>query len=57
MRGLKAAMIIILVLVSCTAAYPQEEPGSVKEEPGPVKPVNLTPIFCDLPLAHLSPLP
>jgi hypothetical protein len=32
MRGWKTTFIIILLLVSCTAAYSQEEPGSVKEE-------------------------
>ena len=34
MRGLKTAIIIILLLVLGTAAYSQEEPGPAKEEPG-----------------------
>jgi hypothetical protein len=36
-RGWMIMVVIILVLVSCPAAYPQEEPGSVKEEPGPAQ--------------------
>jgi hypothetical protein len=34
MRGLKTAIIIILLFSSCTAVYSQEEPGTAKEEPG-----------------------
>jgi hypothetical protein len=34
MRGLKAAITIILLLVLGTAAYSQEEPATTKEEPG-----------------------
>ena len=37
MRGWKITLVIILLLVSCMAAYSQEEPGSVKEEPGPAQ--------------------
>jgi hypothetical protein len=34
MRGLKVAMIIILLLFLTTTAYPQEKPGPTKGEPG-----------------------
>ena len=34
MRGLKATIIIILLLFLSTAAYSQEKPGPAKEEPG-----------------------
>ena len=34
MRGLKIVICIILLLVLCTAAYSQENPGPTREEPG-----------------------
>jgi hypothetical protein len=37
MRGWKTTLIIILLLVWCTAAFPQEGPGSAKEQPGSIK--------------------
>jgi hypothetical protein len=37
MRGLKAALVIILLLVAGPAAYSQEAPGSVTKEPGPAQ--------------------
>jgi hypothetical protein len=37
MGGLKTTITIILLLSLCTVAYPQEEPGSTKGEPGSVQ--------------------
>ena len=37
MRGWKTTLIIILLLIWCSPAYSEEEPGSAKEQPGSVK--------------------
>jgi hypothetical protein len=45
MRGLKTTIIIILLLVWCTGAYSQEEPGSAQEGSVAAKEDNRLPIY------------
>lgn len=45
MRGWKTTLIIILLLVWCTGAYSQEEPGSAKEESVAAKEDDRLPIY------------
>jgi hypothetical protein len=65
MRGWKAAFIIMLLLVWCTASYPQEEPGPAQGKAAAAKEDDRLPIYKDgwqfflapylwVPGAHLS---